>query len=254
MKFIDWLYSSYPNPHIDGQWGLLHIITLLLCIGIIVSATIFLKNKSEKAKRTFIWILTGLIILFEVARRIINLCKTTDYGINNILRILLPRPGCAISCWLVIIATIANKKFLYNFASIIGIICAVIFFAYPGVGFNNQFILFENLYSIATHSLFLVSCICFITLKFTDFKYKNCWKELVCLGVLAVYVFLEIVLKIEGDPFYFMPRNDILEIVGLPYGVFLTIYIGFIALYFNSFYLINDRKNVFKNKKRKEIA
>jgi len=251
MRFIEWLYSSYPNPHVDGQWGALHIITLILCLAIVVTSTLLLRNKSSKARRIFLWVLAAVIIIFEVARRVINLCKTTDYSTNNILRILLPRPGCAISCWLVVIATIVNKKFMYNFASIIGIICAVIFFAYPGVGFNNEYILFENLYSIVTHSLFLVLCICFITLRFTDFRYKNCWKEGVCLLVMAVYVVLEMfVLKIESDPFYFMPGNDVQEIVGLGYGIFVTLYVAFLLLYFNVFYLINDRKLVFKKKSK----
>ena len=250
MNFIDWINSAYPNPHIDGQYGLLHIITMLLIAAVIITSTLLLKNKSEKNKRIFLIIIACIILFFEIARRVINFCKTTDYSFNNILRILLPRPGCAISCWLVIISVFVNKKFFYNFTSIIGLLCAVIFFAYPGVGFNNQFILFENLYSIVTHSLFLIASICLITLKFTDFKYKNIWKELVCLAVMLVYIFLEIyVLKIESDPFYFMPGNDIQEIVGFAYEIFLLIYLAFVAIYFNLFYLIGDRKNLFKKKK-----
>ena len=251
MTAKDWFFSSYPNPHVDGQWGWLHIVTLVICIGLIVAISLLLRKKSEKAKRIAVGILVGIILVFEIARRVINFCKTTDYGWNNVLKILLPRPGCAISCWLVIIAAIVNKKFFYNFASIIGILCAVIFFAYPGVGFNNELILFENLYSIVTHSLLLAVSILFITLKFTGFRYKNIWKELICFAVMLVYVFLEIyVLKIESDPFYFMPGNDVQEIVGMSYGLFLPLYICFVAIYFNIFYLINDRKSVFKRRKK----
>lgn len=249
MKFIEWLFSSFPNPHIDGQYGLLHIITLILIATIVVVSTILLKNKNEKTKKIVLWTIVGILIFFEVSRRIINFCKTTDFSSNNILKILLPRPGCAISVWLVIIAMFVNKKFFYNFTSIIGILSAGIFFIYPGVGFNNQYILFENLYSIVTHSLFFIASICFITYKFTDFKYKTAWKELLCFLIMLVYVFLEIVLKIEGDPFYFMPGNDVQEIVGVNYGLFLTLYLVFVAIYFNMFYLIGDRKSVFKKKK-----
>lgn len=252
MSFIDWLYSQYPNPSINGEWGLLHIITLLLCVVTITIFSIVLKNKSAKAKRILIWILAGIIVLFGISRRVVNLIKTDDYSTNNILRILLPRPGCAISCWLVVLAAVINKKFFYNFASIVGIICAVVFFAYPGAGFNNKYILFENLYSIITHSLFFVLAIFYITLGFTEFKYKNIWKDLICFAILGIYVILEIcVLKIEGDPFYFMPGNDVQEIIGLAYKLYLPLYILFMMVYFNVFYLINDRKNIFK--KRKEI-
>ena len=252
MKFIDWLFSSYPNPHVDGQWGLLHIITLVLCVALVVVGSILLKNKSQKTKRIFLGVLVGILLFFEITRRVIGLVRLTEFDLNRVLTILLPRPGCAISCWLAIIAVIVNKKVVYNIASIVGIISAVIFFAYPGVGFNNQYILFENLYSIVTHSLFFVADILFITLKFTDFKYKKCWKELIGVAIIAVYVVLEMfVFKIEHDPFYFMPNNDIQEIVGFSYGVFLVLYICFVVLYFNVYYLISERKNIFKKRSKK---
>ena len=76
---------------------------------------------------------------------------------------LLPRPGCAISVWLVMLAPIINKKGFYNFASIISILCAVIFFAYPGAGFLHKYILFEDLYSIITHSLFFIGSFLIVT-------------------------------------------------------------------------------------------
>lgn len=244
MSFLDWLYSSYPNPHIDGEWGLLHIIVLALSIAFIVCSSILLKNKSDKTKRIVLGVLAGIILLFEVTRRVVNLIKTTDYSMNNLLGILLPRPGCAISCWLVMLAIIINKKYFYNFASIISILSGMIFFAYPGVGFNNEFILFENLYSIVTHTLFFVMAICFISYGFTDFKYKESWKEGICFGILFIYVLLEIfVLKIESDPFYFMPNNDVQEIVGnMSYSLYLPLYIVFIAMFTNLFYLIHKPK------------
>jgi len=248
MDFLDWLYSSYPNPHIEGAWGWLHITVLLLCATFIVCSYFLLKNKSEKTKRIVLAVLAGIILFFEISRRIINMVKTTDYSANNILRILLPRPGCAISCWLVMLAVIINKKYFYNFTTITGILCGTIFFAYPGAGFNNELILFENLYSIVTHSLFFVSCICFITFKFTDFKYKDCWKELICFAVLLIYVFLEIyVLKTESDPFYFMPNNDVQEIFGVGYSLYLPLYLVFVIIYANLFYIIHKPK---KNKNK----
>lgn len=251
MRFIDWIYSSYPNPHIDGQWGWLHITTLIICVGFIVASTLLLRKKSNKAKRIVFYVIAGILIFFELSRRIINLCKTADYGFNNILKILLPRPGCAISVWLVILAIFINKKFFYNFASIIGILSGMIFFMYPGVGFNNQFILFENLYSIVTHAVFFTASICFITYKFTDFNYKTAWKELICIGVLLVYVFLEIyALKIESDPFYFMPENDVQDITDLPYGAYLPLYIVFVTLFYNTFYIINLIKNKRNTRKK----
>ena len=104
----------------------------------------------------------------------------------------------------------------------------MIFFAYPSVGFTNEFILFENLYSIMTHSLFLVMSVCFITYKFTDFQYKLAKKESICFVVMMAYVFIEIyLLKIDPDPFFFLPNNEVQDILGMGYGLYLPLYILF---------------------------
>lgn len=257
MTFIQWIYSSYPNPSISGQWGMLHIGVLVLSIAITVALSILFRGKSsndskEKARKIVIWTLVGLIFTFELLRRIINLCKTTDYSLNNMLYILLPRPWCAISCWLLIASVFVRKKFFYNLASMSALLCAIIFFAYPSAGVNNQYILFENLYSISTHALLLITSICLITLRFTDFRYKTIWKELYGLAIIYAYGILEInVLDISTDPLYFMEGNEVQEILGLPYGMFIGVYIIFMIIYINVFYLINDRKNVFVRRKKK---
>ena len=255
MSFSDWINSSYPNPSIDGQWGLLHILVLILCIALIVTFALVFRKRSLKARRIVIWILVGFILLFEIARRIIILVKMNGGGnFNDYLYTLLPRPWCAIACWSLIIATVFNKKFLYNFASMTSLLCAIIFFAYPSVGFNNKYILFENLYSIATHSLLLVTSITLITLKFTKFEYRTIWKEGICLAVILAYVFLEIYgFKIESDPMYFMPGNDVMDILGVEYSLYLVLYIIFIIVYFNVFYFIDDRKNVFQKQRKNNI-
>ena len=248
MTFKDWIFSSYDNPRVNGQFGTLHILALCFIALFVVVSTLLLKNKSDKVKRIVLICIASTILLFETTRRIVNLIKTEQHTLLGTLKTLLPRPGCAISCWLVMIAVVVNKKFFYNVASIIGLLCGVIFFAYPEAGFNNQYILFENLYSIVTHTLFVSACFCFITYKFTDFRYKNIKKELLMLLILAIYVALEMIFKIEADPFYFMPNNDVQEIVGMGYPLFIILYVIFVVAYYNAYYLIHDRKNIFKKK------
>ena len=47
MTFRQWIYGeNFNNPSINGQWGLLHIITLLMCICLIISVSIIFKNKN----------------------------------------------------------------------------------------------------------------------------------------------------------------------------------------------------------------
>lgn len=246
MTFKEWAFSSYPNPTIDGRWGSLHIITLILSILIIILIAILFRNKSEKTRKIVFYSLVGVILFFEIARRTINFIKS---GSNpDYLYIILPRPWCAISSWSLILTLFVRKQFLYNFSCFSSLLCAIIFFAYPSVGFNNQYILFENLYSITAHMLLLITSISLITLKFTNFKYKTMWKELLYLVFVFAYALFEIfILKVEPDPMYFMPNNEVQAVLSVGYVTYILIYFVFLLIYINIFYLINDRKFVFKN-------
>lgn len=209
-----------------------------------------IKNK-ERAKKAIIYSLVGLIAFFEIIVRFVYLMKryhlhTPDMNGLGVVWIMLPKPWCAISCAVLIAAVFVKKKFFYNYASLSALLCAVIFFAYPGVGFNNQYIMFLNLYSIVTHALLLVTAITMITLKYTDFTYRGIWKTAVAFALTFIYGLVEIfVLKIQTDPMYFMPNGDIQAgILHISYRLYLFMYIAFIVIYVNAFYLVSDRKNV----------
>ena len=260
MSFNEWLFGQIENPWIPKQWGFLHILTMLICVGLIISFYFLVKKveNKDKARKIIIYTLASLILFFEVASRIVYFIKryylnTPDMVGLNALWIILPKPWCAISCWALIASVVVNKKFFYNYASLSALLCSVIFFSYPGVGFNNQFILWDNLYSIVTHALLLTMSITLITLKFTEFKYKDIWKLIICFGLTFAYGLLEIfVLKtngvsIQSDPMYFMPGGDIQQdILGISWPLYITLYIILMIIYINSFYLICDKENIKK--------
>ena len=252
MTIKDWILSNYTpdNPKIDGAWSLPHILVLISCIALCVGLA-FLRKTPYKVRRGVNITLASLILFFELARRIINLYKmqyiefeSTAALIDHLAYILIPRPWCAISCWLTIASPIVNKKFLYNTAAMCSLLCAIIFFAYPQAGFTNEVLLFENIYSITTHSLLLVSSITAITLGFCDFRYcrgsvmKSGISELIVIISIFIYAGIEILTGIESDPLYFMPESGVRAVIPMPYGVFLPVYILFVIFYFNLFYLI----------------
>ena len=253
MTFSNWLFGTMDNPAISGQWGALHITTLLICVGLIFAFyyTVKASKNKDKAKRIIVYSLVGLIAFFEIMSRIVYIIKlyvlkTPDMQGLDMLWIIIPKPWCAVSCWVLIASVFVNKKFFYNYASLSALICSVIFFAYPGVGFNNQYILFDNLYSITTHALLLTTSITLITLKFTEFKYREIWKVGIAFAATFMYGLLQIyVLKTQLDPMYFMPNGDIQAgILKISYGLYLFLYIAFILVYVNAFYLIQDRESV----------
>ena len=254
MSFKEWLYSTYPNPSVEGQWGLLHIGVMLFIALFVTGVSLYFKFSKKdnlKAKRILLFVIAGIILFFELSRRAIFFFKNETYETIKVLKTLFPRPWCAISCWVCMIATVVNKKFFYNFASITSLLCALVFFAYPSVGFTNEYILFENLYSIVSHSCFLILALLFITLKFTDFKFKTMWKELICLGCVYVYgIFETFILKIEHDPLYCRDNNEIMGIFGMSYGLYIFMYVAFITVFWLSYYLIQNRKTLFKKEKQ----
>ena len=253
MDFINWLFSSFDNPRVNQQWGLLHIAVLLSCIAIILVLAFTVRKKSERFRKNTIAVLVFIILAFELSRRAINIARpsltNTELGTwKDWLYTLLPRPWCAISCWLLIFSIFVNKKFLYNFASMCALLCAIIFFAYPDAGFNNEIMEFENCYSIGTHALLLITSVSMITLKMTEFRYvrgkelqDTAVMELISYAIILSYSVILIALDIESDPMYFMPGNGVIDVVGLPYPLYLLVYVVFIAFYFNLFYLIQRR-------------
>lgn len=250
MTFHDWLFGGIENPAIKGQWGPLHIATLLICIALIVAFPLVTKRlKSvEKSRKIVIFTLAALILFFEIVRRIVQFILLSQSGASvnlahQILEIIIPRPWCAVSCWLLIASVIVRRPFFYNFASVSALLCSVIYFAYPGVGFNNQYILFDNLYSIATHALLLTMSITLMTLGFATFRFRDLWKTVLAFALTIVYGLIEIfVLKVYSDPMYFMPNGDIqADILGIGYGLYLFLYTLLISLFILVPHLISER-------------
>lgn len=245
VTLYDWFYSNYPPTRmvVNGRFGIVHIGVALLCVTLILLAA-SQRTKSYERRMAIIRTLAFCILLFEVTRRVINFSRGDTLTPNYTMYLLLPRPWCAISCWLIIASTLIQKKALYNISAACSMLCALVFFAYPMVGFDHEVYLFEDVYSIATHALLLVTSVSMMTLGVTDYRYKradggSARNEFEILAWVIVYAFFEIyVLKIERDPLYFLPGNDVQSVFGLSYPLYLVVYISFLVLYFNAFYLI----------------
>ncbi len=245
ITLYDWFYSNYPPTRmaVNGRYGAVHIGVAVLCV-VLILLIATQRHKSEGRRMAIIRTLAFCILLFEVTRRVINFSRGGNLSTHDVLYMLLPRPWCAISCWLTIASTLIQKKALYNISAACSMLCAIVFFVYPTVGFHHAVYLFEDVYSIATHSLLLVTSVSMMVLGVTDYRYKRengttARSEFEILICVFVYAFFEIyVLKIERDPLYFLPGNDVQSVFGLSYPSFLFVYISFIIVYFNAFYLI----------------
>ncbi len=255
MTFSQWMFGGIDNPYKAGQWGILHISVMLLCVALILTFR-FVSKKSkdrEKTQRIIIYTLLGCSVFFEIMLRFMHCVKLYYFhypemeGIT-LLWIALPKPWCQISTWLLISSVFVKKTFYYNFASLSALLCAVIFFIYPGVGFNNEYLLFENWYSICSHALLLTTSITMFCFKYADFRYRHLWKEMIGFALTFVYGLLQIfVLKIHVDPMYFMPGGDIQAgILKIDYGIYLVGYIAVFLIYINVAHILGDKETVRK--------
>lgn len=249
FTFHDWIYSNYAvNEPLNGRWGIIHFAVIAACLALIVLLGIW-GRRCPRARRPIIVVLICFILLFELARRGINLSK--DYSsaltLHDYLYLLLPRPWCAMACWMLIFSLFIRTKSMQNLCSMNALLCALVFFAYPEVGFIHKYYFFENVYSIATHSLLLITSILLIVYEHTDFRYaRKRWScaiwELFGMGALVAYaiVISPLVLGVEPDPMSFLPgeANAVMRVLGFSYPVYLAVYVGFLLLYFNLFYFI----------------
>ena len=261
MTFYEWFFHMaeapiIDNPYANGRYGFAHISTVIISILLVIGIYFICKYSKNKnlTRKIIIFTLSGALIMFEVLMRVVRFkvyFNVLDF--KQVMWILVPRPWCAISVWLLMLSVFVNKKFFYNIASMCGLLNAIFFFICPGVGFNNVHYVFENWYSILTHALLLIMSITLITLKFTEFKYKNIWKELIVLAIIYIYSGLIVYLNFYSDPMYYMPNGDIQAgILGIDYSLYITLYIVFLIVYINAFYLISERKNIFKKKNKYE--
>lgn len=253
MTFSQWLYGGIDNPFKAGQWGPLHIAVMLSCIALIIIFHILVKHSSnkERTKKVILYSLVIAIALFEVTMRYVHCMKLyyfhhPEMEGTNLLWIMIPRPWCAIACWAIMASVFVKKPFFYNYASLSALLCAVIFFIYPGVGFNNVHLLFGNWYSILTHALLLITSITMMSFHYADFKYKDLWKEMIAFLLTFAYGLIQIyVLRVHEDPMYFMPNGDIqADILKIPYGLYLFGYIALILIYINAAHMIGDKESV----------
>lgn len=249
MTFRQWIFSIRPESDVyNGQWKFPHIITLCICLAIIVTLALVFRKKSSRTREAVVKPLAILVLIFEVALRAINFAKGSAVDVVSVLLLILPSTWSAIACWVLVIAAVINKKSLWNFSAINGLLCSALFFVYPTVGFVHKTIVFTDFYLIATHALLLIASVSILTLRLGDLRYKRetfidgFLKELIAFGCVLVYVAaLTVVLKALGreiDPMYFRANNALQTMLGLRYAVYLALYFVGLCIWINAFYLI----------------
>ena len=115
-----WFFEqNIDNPVEYHQWGLFHILTLVVCVLLIVGFYLivkFAKNK-EKTRNIILYSLIGLLILLEILIRVqyfVRLYYYKDPSVSHMdpFWIIMPKPWCDVACWILIASPFVNKKYL----------------------------------------------------------------------------------------------------------------------------------------------
>ena len=245
MSFHDfWTNQNNPSlPKSEYLYGTRHIIVLALVIFTSIVLSLIFYRKSQKAKNILIVVLVSILLFFEIASRVVNLCIETDFSWQNIFKIILPLHVCSVMVWILIIAAFTRKQVLFNFAVIGGLLATAGFLLYPAVGLNRTYMSFTCLYSTISHSVGFVCAILLMTLGFAKFEWKKIWQPLLCFAIMFGWGALVDFVILPGSDYMYL-RNDPLELnLSFPYHIlYAAILIGYILIFYIVYWLIQKIK------------
>jgi len=253
MSFIDWLFGQGNSalPTSEYLYGTRHLIVLGVVVFAIVALTLLLRKKDEKTKLKLLTVSAWIFLFWEISTRIINLIKTTDCSFLSILEIILPMHICSVMVWVFIVAGFTKKQWLINFAVIGGLLATVSYLLYPAVGLNMKYITFDALYSIFSHSLGCVVCVCSLTLGIVKFEKRYIWTTFLCFGVMFLWGTILNLFIFPGANFMYLCQNPLGFDTIIPYQIVFAI--AFVV-YISTFYLVAEiaRKHRVKKAKSSE--
>lgn len=243
MDIVDFFIG--PTEKITGfLYQPRHLITLGCVIALTLLIVLLFRKKSQKTKRTLLWSLTSILIMFEIASRVVHFIKGGDFFHPTVI----PMHFCSIMVWMIIIAVIVNNKHMYTLSAMGGLIATVAFLLYPAVGFNVAIWKFQAYYSILSHSIGFIISVFLIAGGFAKFYLKDIWVAGLFLIANFAYSFLLNFWLYPSENFLYYGEN----LFPTPFWAWIIIYTLMVLFYFSSFFIIAEMRR--KRKRRKEAS
>ena len=170
------------------NFGVWHLIAIVILIVITLGLYFFLRNKSEDEKWQLLVILSLTFILTYVSK--ISVSFISGYQGKTQWFNMLPLYVCDIGAILVPIAMLCRKKFFMDnlfYVNAVGAMSVFVFMGIDTLNGNNYIFSFNYLYFILTHGLLFALSIMPVVLKLYKPKFKG------ILNGIAVFTALYIV-------------------------------------------------------------
>ena len=215
-SFLRNLFEDKKGDVIFSCFGIYHLIYVILILGGIVLAIVFLKNKNEHVKKNAIS--TAIACAFGLYTLDFFLMPFA-YGEIDIEK--LPFHICTATCVLCFLSN-HNKffgKFKTQFA-LLGLISNIVYVIYPaGVGWYQIHPLSYRVYQTLLFHGFMTAYGLFVLLfEHVEFEWKKSYKDLLVVITLVLWALLGNTFYngelgffnwffVVRDPFYIIPEN-----------------------------------------------
>ena len=191
------------NIAIMKPFNLTFCIVTAVFVLILVGASLFMRNKSDKAKRTVIATAAILTLIgFVVYKYFLSIDAEFDVitsstgGFNWWGE--LPLQLCNINMLLIPVAVLFDLQMLMSFCFFVGSLCASLAIAMPGVGFDKYSIFLPRMLGyFGTHYMIVIMAIAIVTFGLYRPKFSDLPKTCLVICCISFCVFLINVLLIK---------------------------------------------------------
>jgi len=177
------LFSRACGPEIT-LFSIWHIMYIVLICGLTIGGVFLFRNKSDKTKNIVLSVLAYIVIGVYIADFFIMPLSRGDVDVDK-----LPFHICTLLSFFVGFAQF-NKKFecVREPIAVLAIVSSLMYITYPGSALGGVTVFsYKVVQTFVYHGLlFSWGCLS-VGLKVTTFKWKNIWKALVGLCLIAVW-------------------------------------------------------------------
>lgn len=239
---LDFIRKFFLEGFVYGNYdyGLVHILGILVTLAAAILLPIYFKNKDEKVFWRFARTLAALTLIVYFSRRILDFSLSGNFTSKNFFRTFWLFYLCNVNTVVMSLMILFKAKKGYEYVMITGFIGGVITFLIPDGIFTDQFLTFPIFDSMFSHFILVVMPPIFIVKKLWRPSFERV--NQVIFGMLLVVFNVEVIQRIFfGKDYvdYLFFHGDIPFVIpGHPELQFLVIAVSFL-LVLGLIYFIN---------------
>lgn len=261
VEFMSWLFSLLDKQMEKPElFGVFHILSLFVMVGIIVFFVFLFKKNQEKRLKIVLIIFASTFIFLEILKQSLFTYQAWQYQWYA-----FPFQFCSVPIYLLplvlIVKNIKIKVALYNFLSFYVILAGLAVMIYPGDVFTSDIVI--NFQTMIHHMSMVLIGVAIALAGKNNFSWRGFLESLIIFSIILV---IALVINIIGhfsglenfNMFFISPYKEghlpVFSIIQAkaPYPIFLFSYIfGFSLGALLIKYLLQSTLKVYNRKRQK---